>query len=137
MNRFSQAKVKRVRGIITILFGILFIVVEMSIFATTGMDIEKKIIQNEINEEYGGGIEITIDKSFNSSGEYTALSITKILFACVGLFIVAVGIFWVVSSYKMERRERDSVNYGQNYEQNRTYNLKGKVYNKDDNSLGF
>ena len=149
MNRLSQAKNKRALGICAIFFGIMFTLFSVSIFSISSMDVEKKIIQDEINEEYGGNIQIEIGGNQLGSEDNMVISLVKYLFIGVGLIIGLTGVFWVVSSYKLERQERETTDYGQNYQQiyhqnyqqsaqqNKTYSLNGKIYDGDDNPLGF
>lgn len=160
MDRFSQGRNRRIIGFFTIFFGIVFMTVVISIFATTAMSFQHEQINDIVEKEFGGQVEIEFyeSSSFESEDSF-AFSVVKYLFIGVGLIIIAVGVYWVISSYKIERYERrnmnlnmnsnmnmefnpyvnrqDSMDYSQNYEQTRTYNLNGKVYDSDDNSLGL
>ena len=165
MNSFLDAIGRKSIGIFLLIFGMFFLFVVVGIFSTSGMDYEKKQMQEELAEEFGGEIEIEFNNNFFSPEENAAMSIVKYMFSAIGLLIAGAGLYLVISGYKIERRQRenlninaysntntninintnlnpyvnpqDSMDYGQNYGQSRTYNLNGKVYDKDDNSLGF
>ena len=163
MNSFLDAIGRKSIGIFLLFFGLFFLFVVVGIFSTSGMNYEKKQIEEELAEEFGGEIEIEFNNNFFSPEENAVMSIVKYMFSAIGLLITGVGLYLIISGYKIERLKRenlninaysnmntnintdfnpyinrqDSMDYSQSYGQSGTYNLNGKVYDKDDNSLGF